>query len=505
MRKFLPYLTKINVTQTIALLTLHLLPLLAFWTGVRPIDWVVFGILYATRIFFVTGVYHRYFSHKSYKTSRWFQFLLALGAVSSAQRGVLWWAGHHRHHHWTSDTEEDIHSPIKGFFWSHMGWTFDESYERTPIENIRDFAKYPELLWLDRHAYLVWLVLAIATYLIGGWSMFLIGFVLSTLAVTHATFCINSMTHVFGSRRFATEDTSKNSLLLALITFGEGWHNNHHHYQSSARQGFYWWEIDITYYVLKVLSWTGLIWDLRPVPEHALHNNRVQEGMPDPGEERAAKLREKWLPTPSPIFQHLIHIVSVLGSVSILTLLVVFGALTGSPNFVVGASIFGGFLVLYMVMKMIYAYLPERKKAAQMLRVSYDAFVYPLLAATYTPLMLSLPDTAWGWSLFGSIWGLALLAMGVRIAMKDRFPKWVSWSIGALFLAYHIVALVPLTHVFTWSSLSWLAAGLIAYLAAYKMAPYFRVMRMNGVIHAMLLIACTSHAWFLYGHVLTLA
>lgn len=237
-------------------------------------------ILYFTRMFAVTGIYHRYFSHKSYRTSRFGQFLLALFGATCVQRGALWWAYHHRHHHQHSDEPEDAHSPhVHGFWWSHIGWITSRRNFPTDYTKVRDLAKYPELVFLNRFDIVVPVLFALALFFAGqflshsfpglntnGAQMLVWGFFISTTALFHGTSCINSLAHLMGNRRFATNDDSRNSFILSLITLGEGWHNNHHRYMSSTRQGFYWWEIDITYYLLKLLSWTGFIWDLKSVP-----------------------------------------------------------------------------------------------------------------------------------------------------------------------------------------------------------------------------------------------
>jgi stearoyl-CoA desaturase (delta-9 desaturase) len=211
------------------------------------------------------------------------QFLMAFGGGTAAQKGALWWASHHRHHHKHSDTPEDVHSPLKGFMWSHVGWILCNKYNETDYNAIKDFAKYPELVWLNKHHWVPPTVLGVACFLAGGWSTLIIGFFLSTVLLYHGTFFINSLSHVFGRRRYVTSDTSRNSFALALITLGEGWHNNHHYYQSTANQGFFWWEIDISYYILRLLSLFGLTWDLRTPPKHILSSNRVRDGHPDIG------------------------------------------------------------------------------------------------------------------------------------------------------------------------------------------------------------------------------
>ena len=242
----------------------HLLPLLAFWTGVTWQSVALCVALYVVRMFGVTGGYHRYFSHRTYETSRVVQLLMAFLAQTSNQRGVLWWAAHHRHHHKFSDTDNDVHSPVqRGFWYAHVGWMWDPDNEQRQGK-VRDLTKYPELVWLDRNWMVPPLVLGVACLLIGGLPGLLIGYFLSTVLLWHGTFTINSLCHVWGNRRYDTTDDSRNNLWLALLTLGEGWHNNHHHDMLACRQGFFWWEIDLTYYTLKAMSWVGLVWNLRP-------------------------------------------------------------------------------------------------------------------------------------------------------------------------------------------------------------------------------------------------
>jgi stearoyl-CoA desaturase (delta-9 desaturase) len=244
----------------------------------------------------LTAFYHRYFSHRAFKTSRWFQCVGAILGLAAIQRGPLWWAAHHRKHHRHSDDPEDLHSPYHGgFWWSHIGWFLTKEHFKKNLHEIKDFTKYPELRFLDHYEMLVPTAMGIGLYLLGeglalwkpewgctGLQMFVWGFLISTVAVYHVTYTINSLCHLLGRRRYQTRDQSRNNLVLALLTFGEGWHNNHHRYPSSARQGFFWWEIDITYYTLVVLSWFGLVWDLRPVPQHVLTEHQRREGQASP-------------------------------------------------------------------------------------------------------------------------------------------------------------------------------------------------------------------------------
>jgi stearoyl-CoA desaturase (Delta-9 desaturase) len=251
-----------------AFLLLHLACFAAFWTGVTPRAVVLGVVLYLVRIFAIGAGYHRYFSHRAFRTGRVFQFVLAFLAQTSAQRGILWWAANHRRHHKYSDTELDVHSPVqRGFLYSHVGWIFVPRNNETNYAMVRDLARYKELLWLNRQPYLPAALLALATWLIAGLPGLVVGFCWSTVVLWHATFSINSLAHVVGRRRYVTGDESRNNWLLALLTMGEGWHNNHHAYQVSVRQGFRWWEFDPTYYALRAMSWLGIVWDLHVPPK----------------------------------------------------------------------------------------------------------------------------------------------------------------------------------------------------------------------------------------------
>lgn len=234
--------------------------------------------LYAIRMFGITAGYHRYFSHRAYKTSRFFQFCLAWLGASALQKGPMWWAAHHRHHHRFSDQPEDVHSPIQHGFWrAHWGWLFCPENDATDYARIPDLVKFPELRFIDRYYVLPPLSLALLCYALLGWSGVVWGFCVSTIFLYHGTYFINSLAHVFGRQRYRTGDTSRNNFWLALITLGEGWHNNHHYYQLSARQGFFWWEIDVSYYVLKIFSWMHLVWDLKLPPREVKLAHRQPE------------------------------------------------------------------------------------------------------------------------------------------------------------------------------------------------------------------------------------
>ncbi len=254
-----------------------LVHLLALGVVVVGFSWAGVGLClgsYYLRMFFVTAGFHRYFAHRSYHLGRVAQFVLALLAQTSAQKGVLWWAGRHRHHHRWSDTPKDLHSPVRdGFFWSHIGWILSGRYDGTDLSLVPDLATFPELRWLDRNQYAPVLLYAVVSWLLFGWTGLFWGFFLSTVLLWHGTFFVNSLAHVVGSRVFPTPDTSRNSFLLALVTMGEGWHNNHHYSPSSAAQGFRWWQVDGTFYLLWLLERIGLVRSLRRAPTPAATAN----------------------------------------------------------------------------------------------------------------------------------------------------------------------------------------------------------------------------------------
>ena len=296
--------------STLPFILVHLVCFAVIWTGFQTIDLIICGVLYAIRMFAITGGYHRYFSHRSFKTSRVFQFLLAVVGQTSAQQDVLWWAAKHREHHKYSDTLQDVHSPLQNGFWfAHLGWIFSATTCQADYRVIKDFMKYPELVWLNRCRHLPPVLLGVVVWLVAGWSGLVVGFFISTVLVFHCTFAINSLAHLIGKQSYVTGDDSRNNWFLALITFGEGWHNNHHYFQNSTRQGFHWWQIDFTYYVLKLLACLGIVWDLRAPPATVVQGVR---GLPRNVIERVAQrlaasfpietiseqIRQAWAHTP---------------------------------------------------------------------------------------------------------------------------------------------------------------------------------------------------------------
>ena len=270
---------KVEWFRCVPYILIHLGALLVFFT---PFAWPCLAVLalsYAARMFAITAFYHRYFSHRTFKTSRIVQFIGAFTACASGQRGPLWWAAHHRMHHRHSDTDKDSHSPHhKNFLWSHTLWFMTDYALPTFLKEIPDWVKFKELRFINRFDWIAVVALAAGCYYLGEWSSFQTftgmnglsmlawGFFLPTVLLYHATFSVNSLTHMFGKKKYDTGDESRNNWFVSIITFGEGWHNNHHFFPGSARQGFTLWEFDPTYYCLKFLSLFGLVRELRPVP-----------------------------------------------------------------------------------------------------------------------------------------------------------------------------------------------------------------------------------------------
>jgi stearoyl-CoA desaturase (delta-9 desaturase) len=266
----------------VALATPFLVPFAWRWAALA-------AALYLVRMFAITAGYHRYFAHRTFRTSRAFQLVLAALGGTAAQRGALWWAAHHRDHHRWSDAAEDVHSPLRrGFFWAHVGWILSRRHHATKLERVKDLARYPELRFLDRHHYVPPVVLAVGLFLAGGWPALLWGFFVSTVLLWHGTFAINSVAHVLGRRRYETGEGSRNSFALALLTLGEGWHNNHHFYPASTSQGFFWWELDVSFLVLRALAGVGIVSGLRTPPArilraHVERDTAPREVLPDAG------------------------------------------------------------------------------------------------------------------------------------------------------------------------------------------------------------------------------
>lgn len=267
----------IDVIRLLPFIIVHLACFAVPFVGISYTAVILAVVLYVVRMFGITGGYHRYFSHRAYSVPRWMAFVLGLLGGSAGQRGPLWWAAHHRHHHRHSDDPEDLHSPKQhGFWWSHVGWFLADGAYRTRMELVPDLAAHKELVWLDKYDAVVPVALATACFALGwgmgymGWEtsgmQLLVWFCVSTVVLAHATFSVNSVMHVWGSRTYPTTDTSRNNALLAILVLGEGWHNNHHHSPGAVRQGFRWWQIDLTWYVLIVMSWCRLVHRLRPLP-----------------------------------------------------------------------------------------------------------------------------------------------------------------------------------------------------------------------------------------------
>jgi stearoyl-CoA desaturase (delta-9 desaturase) len=284
-----PDLDAVHWTRSLPFFAVHALALATPFVVAIEGRWICLALgLYVVRMFGVTAGYHRYFSHRAFRTSRGFQLFLAVLGASAVQKGPLWWAAHHRDHHRYSDRPEDVHSPLeRGFWWSHVGWILARRHDATKLERVKDLAGFPELRWLDRWHLVVPAALAGVLFLTGGVPALLWGFCVSTVLLWHGTFAINSLAHVVGRKRYETGDGSRNSLALALVTLGEGWHNNHHFYASTANQGFFWWEIDVSYYVLRLLAALRLVRDLRTPPDRVRFAHRAAGDTPPPAPPRS--------------------------------------------------------------------------------------------------------------------------------------------------------------------------------------------------------------------------
>jgi stearoyl-CoA desaturase (delta-9 desaturase) len=302
---------RVDWKSSIPFLGIQLLPLLAFVTGVTTKAVVLGVVLYFVRMLAITGGYHRYFAHKTYRLGRVSQFMVAFVGETAAQKGVLWWASRHRDHHKYADTERDPHSPQKGFWWAHIGWILSGRYSKTEYDNIQDFAKFPELVWLNEHDWVPPWILGVACFLIAGWSGLVVGFFASTVLLWHNTFMVNSVAHVWGSRRYGTADTARNNPAVAVLTMGEGWHNNHHHYPACARQGFFWWEIDVTYYLLRMGKTLHIVKDLKEPPAQAKAARRIRSGHFDLGRFKLHLRRAgRTLPENNPALDELLELLA---------------------------------------------------------------------------------------------------------------------------------------------------------------------------------------------------
>jgi stearoyl-CoA desaturase (delta-9 desaturase) len=281
-RPVVPAFSARHIAFIVPLILLHLGCLLVFAVGWSGPAIMIFAVTAALQTFGITAGFHRLLTHRAYKTSRGFQLVLAVLGVLAGQNGPLWWVGHHRHHHAHSDRPDDTHSPRAGLLWSHMGWLFSPDCVPVRRELVADLAALPEMRFLERHYYVVVLGYAALLYALGGWwqavhpevgvtgaQLVVWGSVVSTVFVYHGIWSANSVCHRFGTRRFPTRDDSRNNIFVALLIFGDGWHHNHHYVPWSARHGFRWWEVDLTYLILRALARLGLVWDLRLPPARA--------------------------------------------------------------------------------------------------------------------------------------------------------------------------------------------------------------------------------------------
>jgi stearoyl-CoA desaturase (delta-9 desaturase) len=465
-------------------LLLHLLPITLIWTGIQRQDFLAAFILYVMMAFGITAGYHRYFAHKTFQTNRVVQFFFAMLGSLTFQR-VLPWAAQHRHHHRSSDTEKDLHSPVRGLLWSHLLWMFQGRDYKAIVKTVPDLMKYPELRWINRWCYLVPATAIGICYAIGGWSMVVGGFVLAVVFTWHVMLSINSLTHLMGKRRYVTTDTSRNSFLLAILAFGEGWHNNHHYFSTSTRQGFKWWEIDISYYLLKLLSVFGLVKKMRSIPEVLAKRNLIADGHFDVGEARAADLRMKFLGRPKLIPQVLIHVLSIAGAVAVTTLLVVFAALNGNVHLIVGGAIFGSTLLAFFILH-IWKFGVSRNN------------LYLLVAGAVTPLFVMLGRvTPVAWAVLATV----IVTVGMVILARSIRQRILSLEIVANVL---IALAVAFTLLVFWKGgfiegrmLYYCIAAVMLFAGAYRYRYAFEVMHLKPLFQLVLLAGSTSYFFFL--------
>lgn len=463
---------------------MHLLPISLIWLGVRANDLLAAFVLYLLMGFGVTAGYHRYFAHKTFQTNRVVQFLFAVLGSLTFQR-IFPWAATHRHHHRTSDTERDFHSPIRGFLWAHLFWMFPARDYKAMVATVPDLTRFPELRWINTWCYLVPLTAISICYALGGWSMVVGGYVVGVLVTWHITLSINSLAHLIGSRRYVTTDTSRNSFLLALLAFGEGWHNNHHHYATSTRQGFRWWEIDMSYYLLRLLSLFSIVRNLRSIPKELLVRNLVADGTFDIGESLARAQREKFLAQPRLLPKVLAHTLTIAGATALLSLLVVFASLQGNVNLIVGSSIFGTTLLAFFILH-IWKFGVSRNN------------LYLLMAGATTPLILLMGRlTPWAWGVLAIMWTLVGLVILARM-LKVKLPS--------LEITSHILMLATaaVTTMTFWqlgsidsSALTFLIAGVGVFAFAYRYRRAFEILRVQPVFQLVLLAGSTSYFFFL--------
>jgi stearoyl-CoA desaturase (delta-9 desaturase) len=268
-----------NFFQIAVFWSVQVSALLVFFVPFHPALVGLWATSHFVRAVGLTLLFHRYLAHRAFKLNRVARFVWAFIGTAAMQKGPLWWAGHHVNHHKFADRDGDPHSPmVSGFYYAHIGWFLNDTrHDRVEVTNpvMRDFSPVPELALLERCFWAPPAILAAVMYLLGGMPWFVWGFCLPTMTLAHSTFAINTVNHMFGSRRFETVDESRNNPVTAFFAVGEGWHNNHHRFQRAARNGFYWWEFDITWYTIKAMEAVGLAWDLQAVPARIYEEARA--------------------------------------------------------------------------------------------------------------------------------------------------------------------------------------------------------------------------------------
>ncbi|KAL2463069.1 Palmitoyl-monogalactosyldiacylglycerol delta-7 desaturase [Forsythia ovata] len=255
-----------DATSIGLVVSVHLLCVFAPFTFNWGAFWVAFGLYIITGLFGITLSYHRHLSHKSFKIPKWLEYIFAYCGALAAQRDPIYWVSTHRYHHQFCDTEKDPHSPIRGFWFSHSTWLFDNNSIVAKCgkpNNVGDLEKQPFYKFLERTYLIHPIGLGALLYALGGFPYVVWGMGVRTVFVYHITWLVNSASHTWGKQVWNTGDLSRNNWWLAMITFGEGWHNNHHAFEYSARHGLEWWQVDITWYVIRLLKAIGLATDVK--------------------------------------------------------------------------------------------------------------------------------------------------------------------------------------------------------------------------------------------------
>lgn len=258
----------------------HIAALAGFWTFTWPALFLCLFMHWVTGGVGITLGFHRLLTHRSFKAPKALEYFLAIIGTLACQGGPIKWVVAHRIHHAFSDEEGDPHTPIQSFFWAHMGWCM---HKNNLIDDPKNYPRFAPDLTKDKvmqfidNTHILWTVaLAGLFYALGGWPFVVWGIFVRLVLVYHTTWFVNSATHVWGYRTYKSGDQSTNLWWVALLSYGEGWHNNHHAFQTSARHGLAWWEFDTTYMMIRVLRFLGLATEVKIPSQHLLATKKIK-------------------------------------------------------------------------------------------------------------------------------------------------------------------------------------------------------------------------------------